>query len=201
VRTLRTQRGGVVVPPTSGRPSDRSAEGEQQIEKLLCLCRRRDESDAEMNSAPRDPGDLSNLTTKLNWFRARYRGKFQQHGSLDWFVLFELQWLHGHVRAHHIDDTAVLPPVGAVESIPARPVFHWTRIAPPSDDRHVRVSPRCLACPVLPRCSAASAMCLNGSTIAAPRTARSSPSTPKQAGPPRGDPQHPGGKKVEAEER
>ena len=48
-------------------------------------------------------------------------------------------------RAHDIDDTAVLPPVRAVDSISARPVRHWPRIAAPSSDRHVGVSPSCLA--------------------------------------------------------
>ena len=89
-------------------------------------------ADNAMNPMPRwrlPPGirDIAYLTAKLNRVRAGDRGEFQQHGSLDWFVRFEAIRLHGHARAHDIDDTAVLPPFPAVESISARPVRHWPR--------------------------------------------------------------------------
>jgi hypothetical protein len=58
-----------------------------------------------------DLRDVAYLTATLNRVCARDRGEFQQYGSLDWFVGFEPKRLHGHARAHDIDDAAVLSTV------------------------------------------------------------------------------------------
>ena len=71
------------------RPSDPGTECEEQIQKLFCLCRQPDEPDANMNSAPGDPRDVSNLTTKLH--RVREKTQFPAARILRLVDFFKIQ--------------------------------------------------------------------------------------------------------------